>query len=149
MFGAMTNLWKLFYYSPNKAEALKVVQSVLSLPELKVVKPSSTRWISPEQCLRAIRKDLPALIITLQQLYQKSGDAEVYGISLVLNSSSGIASIFLFLSEVLDLLAGLSCYMQRQTANFSRLPLILESILEELDEPKEDRRVVFWNEHSG
>ena len=43
MFGTMTNLWKLFYYSPKKAEALKVVQSVLSLPELKVVKPSSTR----------------------------------------------------------------------------------------------------------
>lgn len=28
--------------------------------------------------------------------------------------------------EVLDLLAKLSCYMQRQTADFSRLPLILE-----------------------
>ena len=43
LFGTMTNLWKLFYYSPKKAEALKVVQSVLRLPELKVVKPSSTR----------------------------------------------------------------------------------------------------------
>ncbi|KAI6658236.1 Zinc finger protein [Oopsacas minuta] len=68
MFGTMTSLWKLFYYSPKKAEALKVVQSVLNLPELKVVKPSSTRWLSHERCLSAIRKDLPALIITLQQL---------------------------------------------------------------------------------
>ena len=51
MFGTMTNLWKLFYYSPKKAEALKVVQSVLNLPELKVVKPSSTRWLSHERCL--------------------------------------------------------------------------------------------------
>ena len=64
MFGTMTNLWKLFYYSPKKAEALKAVQSVLSLPELKVVKPSSTRWLSHEWYLRAIRKDLPALIST-------------------------------------------------------------------------------------
>ena len=76
MFGTMTNLWKLFYYSPKKAEALKVVQAVLNLPQLKVVKPSSTRWLSHEQCLRAICKDLPALIITLQQLYQTSGDGE-------------------------------------------------------------------------
>lgn len=76
MFGTMTNLWKLFYYSPKKAEALKVVQAVLSLPQLKVVKPSSTRWLSHERCLRAIYKDLPALIITLQQFYQTSGDGE-------------------------------------------------------------------------
>ena len=134
----MTNLWKLFYYSPKKAEALKVVQAVLSLPELKVVKPSSTRWLSHEWCLRAIRKDLPALIITLQQLYQTSGDAEAYGISLVLSSFSGVASIIL-LSEVLDLLAKLSCYMQRQTVDFSRLPLILEGILKEVEELKEDK----------
>ena len=85
-FGTMTNLWKLFYYSPKKAQALKDVQSVLSLPNLKVVKPRSTRWLSHEQCLHAIHKDLPAIIITLQQLYQISGDAEAYGISLVLSS---------------------------------------------------------------
>ena len=42
MFGTISNLWKLFYYSPKKAEALKHVQSALSLPELKVVKPSET-----------------------------------------------------------------------------------------------------------
>ena len=130
MFGMMNNTWKLFYYSPKKAEAFKVVQSVLNLPELKVVKPSSTR--------RAIRKYLPALIITLQQLYQTSGDAEAYGISLVLSSFSGVASIIL-LSEVLDLLAKLSCYMQRQTADFSRPPMILESILKELEQLKEDK----------
>ena len=52
---------------------------------------------------------------------------------LVLSSFSGVASIIL-LSEVLDLL---SCYTQRQTADFSRLPLILESILKELEELKE------------
>ena len=138
MFGMMTNMWKLFYYSPKKAEALKVVQSVLNLPELKVVKPSSTRWLSHERCLRAIRRDLPALIITLQQLYQTSGDAEPYGISLVFSSFSGVASIIL-LSEVLDLLARFSCYMQRQTADFSRLPMILESILKELKQLKEDK----------
>ena len=66
MFGTMTNLWKLFYYSPKKAEALKVVQAVLSLPELKAVKPSSTRWLSHEQYLCVICEDLSALISTLQ-----------------------------------------------------------------------------------
>ena len=42
MFGTMGSLWKLFYYSPKKAEALKDVQNILNLPELKVVKPNNT-----------------------------------------------------------------------------------------------------------
>ena len=70
MFGTMTNLWKLFYYCPQKAEALKNVQSVLCMAELKVVKPSDTRWLSHERCVKAIRKELPALIIILQKLYE-------------------------------------------------------------------------------
>ena len=70
MFGTMESLWKLFYYSPKKAEALKDVQNVLSLPELKVVKLSSTRWLSHERCIRAIRKELASLIITsAERLY--------------------------------------------------------------------------------
>ncbi len=46
VFGMMTNIWKLFYYSPKKAETLKEIQSALQLPELKIVKPSDTRWLS-------------------------------------------------------------------------------------------------------
>ena len=54
LFGTMTNLWKLFYYSWKEAEALKEVLSVLNMPELKVLKPSDTRWLSHEHCLRAV-----------------------------------------------------------------------------------------------
>ena len=65
MFGTMGNIWKLCFYSPKKAESLKEVQSVLKLPELKILKPSDTRWLSHECCVRAIYRELPALIITL------------------------------------------------------------------------------------
>lgn len=123
MFGTIANLWKLFYYSPKKAEALKDVQSVLSLPELKVVKPSTTRWLAHERCVRAIHKELPALIITLHKLYETSGDAEAYG---VLSSYSGVATVVL-LSAVLDL-TKLNLFMQRKATDYSKLPTILESI---------------------
>ena len=66
MFGTMGNIWKLFFYSPKKAESLKAVQYVLKLPELKIVKPSDTRWLSHERCVRAIYRELPALIVTIQ-----------------------------------------------------------------------------------
>ena len=101
MFGTMGNIWKLFFYSPKKAESLKAVQSILKLPELKIVKPSDTRWLSHERCVQAIYRELPALIVTLQQLYETSGDAEAYGIGALLATYTGVASI-VFLSEVLD-----------------------------------------------
>ena len=103
----MTNLWKIFYYSPKKAETLREIQIILNLPQLKVVMPSDTRWLSHERCVRAICKELPALIITLQQLNENSGDAEAFGISTILPSQVGISGIVL-LSEVLDLLAKLN-----------------------------------------
>ena len=57
------------------------------------------------------------MITTLNQLYETSGDAEAYGIALVLSSFSGVASVIL-LSKVLDLLAKLNCFMQRQATDF-------------------------------
>ena len=137
MFGTMVNLWKIFYYSAKKAEALKEVQAVLNIPDLKVVKPSDTRWLSHERCVRAISKELPALIITLHNLYECSGDAEAYGLAIVLSSFTGVATIFL-LRSVLDLLAKLNCYVQRKSADFSKLPIILESIVSEIKELKNE-----------
>ena len=137
MFGTMTTLWKMFYYSPKKAEALKIVQSVLGLPELKILKPSDTRWLSHERCVQAIRKELPALICTLHQLYNDSGDTEAYGLALVLSSYSGVATI-VFLSVVLDLLAKLNCFLQRKATDFSRLPIVLKNILSEVKHLKDD-----------
>ena len=57
--------------------------------------------------MKAIRKELPALIITVHKLYDDSGDAEAYGLALTLSSYSGVAPINL-LSVVLDLLAKLN-----------------------------------------
>ena len=60
--------------------------------------------------MKAIRMELPALIITLHKLYDDFGDAEAYGLPLALSSYSGVATINL-LSVVLDLLAKLNCFM--------------------------------------
>ena len=71
---------------PPKAEALKGIQAVLGSPELKIVKPSDTRWLSHERCVKAICKELPPLLQTLSQLYKSSGDAEAYAIYSLLAS---------------------------------------------------------------
>ena len=137
MFGTMGNIWKLFFYSPKKAESLKEVQSVLKLPELKIVKPSDTRWLSHERCIRAIYRELPALTITLQQLYETSGDAKAYGLSSLLSTYTGVASV-VFLSEVLDILAKMNVSMQRKLADFSNLPVLLKATTDQLEYLKEE-----------
>ena len=131
VFGMMSNVWKLFYYSPKKAETLKEVQSALRLPELQIVKPSDTRWLSHERCMRAIKKELPALIVTLQQLYQATGDAEAFGLSALLSSYAVVSGI-IFLAEVLDILAKINVAMQRKIIDFSKVPSFVKILVDEL-----------------
>ena len=138
MFGTMGNIWKFFFYSPKKAEPLKAVRYVLKLPEFKIVKPSDTRWLSHEHCVRAIYRELHALIVTLQQLYETSGDAEAYGIGALLVTYIGVASI-VFLSEVLDILARMNVSMQRKLLNLSRLPVLLKITTDQLEHLKDER----------
>ena len=63
----------------------------------------------------AIRKDLLAVITISHYLYDKTGDAEAFGLALVLSSFRGLASIVLLL-KVLDLVAKLNSFMQRQSS---------------------------------
>ena len=111
--GTITSVWKLFYYSPHKAEALNgIIQAVLCFPELKIVMPSDTRWLLHEHCVMAICKELPPLLQTLSQLYKSSVDVEAYGMYSLLASVNGVSSSYL-LSEVLSALA-LTCSCRRR-----------------------------------
>ena len=81
-YGTMTSIWK-FYYSSPKAQALKGIQAFLGFPNLKIMKPSDTRWLSHERCVKAICKELPPLLQTLSQLYESSGDADFWLVLMV------------------------------------------------------------------
>ena len=48
IYTTLTSLWKIFHYSPKRTERLKEIQHVINLPELKMIKPSDTRWLSHE-----------------------------------------------------------------------------------------------------
>ena len=85
----------------------------------------------------AIHKELLALITTLHHLFDTTGDAEAFGLALVLSSFCGVASKVL-LSKALDLLTKLNSFMQRQAADLSRQALLLDSIEKELKLLKED-----------
>ena len=55
VYTTLMTLWKFFHYFPKRAESLKEIQKVLDLPELKIVKPSDTRWLAHERCVKAVK----------------------------------------------------------------------------------------------
>ena len=72
VYVTLTTLWKFFYYSPKRAQSLKEVQKVLDFPELKIVKPSDTRWLAHESCVRAVKASYNTIITALDHIYSES-----------------------------------------------------------------------------
>ncbi len=87
--------------------------------------------------MRAIKKELPALIITFQQLYEATGDAEALGLCSLLSSYVVISGI-VFLAEVLDTLAKINAAMQRKIVDFSKIPSLLKVLIDELTSLKSE-----------
>ena len=65
VYTTVTTLWNYFHFSPKRAKSLKEIQHVLNLPEMKVIKPSDTRWLAHERCVKAVKVSYTALVVTL------------------------------------------------------------------------------------
>ena len=85
MYATLTFLWKFFHYSPKQAETLKKVQQVLDLPELKMIKPSDTRWLVHERCVKSEKRSYSncnsATVLSLNNIYEDSHEPEALGLS--------------------------------------------------------------------
>ena len=80
VYVTLTALWKVFHYSPKRAQSLKEIQKVLDLPELKIIKPSDTSWLAQERCVKAVKASYSAIVTALDHIYQDSHEPEVVGI---------------------------------------------------------------------
>ena len=78
MLGTLLTIWKAFHYSPKKAEKLAEIQAELNSPELKMQKPSDTRWLARERAVHSVRRCLPALVTTFEEIYNDTGDAQAH-----------------------------------------------------------------------
>ncbi len=85
--GTLLTLWKAFHYSPQKAKKLIEIQNELNCPELKMQKPSDTRWLARERAVRALRRSLPALVATFEEIYDQTGDAAAHYINIAIKIS--------------------------------------------------------------
>ncbi len=55
VYTTLTTLWKLFHYSPKRAECLKEARRVLDLPELRIIRPSDTCWLAHERYVKTVK----------------------------------------------------------------------------------------------
>ncbi len=62
-----------------------MIQQILQLPELKVSKPSDTRWLVHEKCVRAVRMSYEAIVTCLNSIYADSHDPVALGLCKTLS----------------------------------------------------------------
>ena len=133
VYTALTTLWKYFHYSPKRAESLKEIQKVLELPELKVIKPSDTRWLSHQMCVKAVKANYNALMLTLSNNYQNFHEPEALGLHKILSQFSTIASIYL-LDYVLLITAKLSKTLQSKQLDLSMISALVDASITSIDD---------------
>ena len=85
---------EFFHYSPKRAESLKEIQKALYLPELKIVKPSDTRWLVHQHCVKAVKASYSSIVLALENIYETSHEPEALGLSKALSSHSTIAAMY-------------------------------------------------------
>ena len=143
VLGTLLTIWKAFHYSPKKAKKLAEIQAELNSPEIKMQKLSDTRWLSRERAVRAVRRSLPALVNTFEEIYNDTGDAEAHGIATLLTKYNTVACIYM-LSDVLHTVAKLQGSLQGKDIDLASVPVMVESITKRLKELKESPKSSTW-----
>ena len=87
-----------------------MVQQVLHLPELRIAKPSDTRWLA-QRCVKAVKASYGAIVTALNDIHQNTHEPEALGLSKALSKQSTVAAIYT-LDYVLPQVAKLSRTLQ-------------------------------------
>ena len=137
VYTTLTTLWKYFHYSPKRGESLKEIQNVLNLPEMKVIKvikPSDTRWLAHERCVKAVKVSYTALDVTIDSVYQNFHAPEALGLYKALSKFTAIATIYI-LDYTLPLVAKLSKSLQTKQLDLSMVTSLVDAVLHALEMP--------------
>ena len=133
VYTTLTTLWKFFHYSPMRCQNLKEIQKVLDIPELKIVKPSDTGWLSHEKCVSTVKKCYGAIVSVLETIYQEFHEPEALGISKILSKPSTLFAIYL-LDYILPEVSKLSKSLQTEKLDLSIISSLVDATLHTLED---------------
>ena len=109
----LTTLWNFFNNSPKRTESLKEVLRILEMPELKIIQPSDTRWLSHERYVKGVKASYSAIVSTLDNIHAQTHEPEALGLSKVLSKKASVSAIYL-LDYTLPPVAQLSKTLQSE-----------------------------------
>ena len=133
VYTALMMLWKFFHFSPERAESLKEIQKVPVLPELKIVKPSDTCWLTHVRCVKAVKASYSSLVLALENIYEISHEPGALGLSKVLSSHSTIAAMYL-LDYILPQVTKLSRALETKHLDLSLISSLVDATLNSLND---------------
>ena len=118
-------LYDFYDNSAIRTAGLVAVQKLLDQPELKVLQPSSTRWLSTGNCV-VRRKKILGSIISLSRESEERGDATAAGLYEFLSEYQFIATLLLF-CDTLPTINRLSKIFQDQDIDYAPLATVVDS----------------------
>ena len=105
---------------------------MLDLPELKIVKPSDTRWLAQERCVKAVKANCSAIVNALNNIHKQTHKPEALGISRALCKPSIMSAMYL-LDYVLPQEAKLSRALQAETIDLTAITPLVDATLNTFD----------------
>ena len=129
VFATLMSVWKMFHYSRKKFSALKEMQALVNHPQLKMIKPSDTRWLAHDRSVKAIRCSMRPLIDTLEHIHEDTGQPEALGMLRTMKTYNFVETLMM-LSDVLPILAIGVVDLETARENFNKN--VLQPYLEEI-----------------
>ncbi len=133
VYTTLTTLWKFFHNSPKRSQNLKDIEQVLNLPELKIVQPSDTRWLSHEKYVSTVKKCYGAIVCSLDSIYQESHQPEALGIRKVLLKPSTLFAVYL-LDYILPQVSKLSKSVQSEEFDLTLVSSLVDATVHTMDD---------------
>ena len=106
---------------------------MLDLPELKIAKPSDTRWLAHERCVKAVKASYAAIVVALDNIHENTHEPEALGLSKSLSKRSTVAAMYM-LDYTLPQVAKLSKTLQTEHLDLLLIPSLVYSTLCALDD---------------
>ena len=97
------------------------------------MKPSETRWLAHERCVKAVKASYSSIVHALENIYETSHEPEALGLSKALSSHPTIAAMYL-LDYILPRVAKLSRALQTKHLDLSLISSPVDANLNSLDD---------------
>ena len=126
----------MFHYSPKNFSSLKEMPALVNHPQLKMIKPSDTRWLAHDRSVKVIRCSMRPLIDTLEHIHEGTGELEALGMLRTMKTYNFVATLMMLI-DVLPVLTCLSRALQAKTVDFTLVASQLTYVQHSLQQIKE------------